>query len=417
MRTAFVARPGQRAFPLAPPPDVSIRTLAELPDQMARVEMTRPLLASVMAHLNPPGTASIRVRRDHLRKHLRGRQGGIMRRREALEAMVAAAVTSVAGGETAAGGESGAPRAAASAGGADMPFRTLGRTGEKVSAIGLGGHHIGRPPEASEGIRIIRTAIDRGITFMDNCWDYHDGESERRMGQALRDGYRQRVFLMTKFDGRTKAATVRQIDESLRRLQTDTVDLMQYHENIRMEDPDRFFAADGPLEALLEAKKAGKIRYIGFTGHKDPVVHLRMLEVAEARGFAFDACQMPLNPMDAHFRSFEKDVLPRLVQQGIGVLGMKSMGDGLLLKSGTITAVECLQYALNLPTSVVITGFESLERLDQAIEAVRGFRPLSPEQVAAILAKTRSAALTGQFELFKTTERFDGTAKNPHWMS
>jgi aryl-alcohol dehydrogenase-like predicted oxidoreductase len=251
---------------------------------------------------------------------------------------------------------------------------------------------------------------------MDNCWDYHDGESERRMGQALRDGYRQRVFLMSKFDGRTKVATAKQIDESLQRLQTDVVDLMQYHENIRMEDPDRFFAEGGPLEALVEAKKAGKIRYIGFTGHKDPVVHVRMLEVASARGFVFDACQMPLNPMDAQFRSFEKDVLPLLVQQGIGVLGMKSMGDGLLLKSGTVTAMECLHYALHLPTAVVITGCESMERLDQAIEAARTFKPLTPAQVTALLGKTRQAALSGQFELFKTTSRFDGTAKNPHWM-
>ena len=207
-----------------------------------------------------------------------------MNRRKALEAMATLTVTSVAGGATAAG-QTPAPAVAPtpSPGATGMPHRTLGRTGEKVSAIGLGGHHIGRPKDPAEGIRIIRSAIDRGITFMDNCWDYHDGESERRMGQALRDGYRQRVFLMTKFDGRTKASTAKQIDESLKRLQTDIIDLMQYHENIRMEDPDRFFAAGGPLEALLEAKKAGKIRYIGFTGHKDPVVHLRMLEVADAQ--------------------------------------------------------------------------------------------------------------------------------------
>jgi aryl-alcohol dehydrogenase-like predicted oxidoreductase len=297
-----------------------------------------------------------------------------------------------------------------------MIYRTLGRTGEKVSAIGLGGHHIGRPKDPSEGIRIVRSAIDRGLTFMDNCWDYQDGEAERRMGQALRDGYRQRVFLMTKFDGRTKAATAKQIDESLQRLQTDRIDLMQYHENIRMEDPDRFFAAGGPLEALQEAKKAGKIRYIGFTGHKDPAVHVRMLEVADAHGFKFDSCQMPLNPMDAHFRSFEKEVLPRLVKQETAVLGMKSMGDGLLLQSGTVTPVECLSYALTLPTSVVITGCESMERLDQAIEVARTFKPLSPAQVAAILGKTRPAALSGRYELFKTSNRFDGTAKNSSWM-
>ena len=340
-----------------------------------------------------------------------------MNRREALEAMAAVTVTSVAGVVTANARDATAPPGAtASPGSKDMLYRTLGRTGEKVSAIGLGGHHIGRPPDPSEGIRIVRSAVDRGITFMDNCWDYHDGESERRMGQALRDGYRQRVFLMTKFDGRTKAATAKQIDESLQRLQTSTIDLMQYHENIRMEDPDRFFAPDGPLDALQEAKRAGKIRYIGFTGHKDPAVHLRMLEVADAHNFTFDSCQMPLNPMDAHFRSFEKQVVPRLVQQNIAVLGMKSMGDGLLLKSGTVTPRECLHYALSLPTSVVITGCESMERLDQAIEAVRTFRPLSPAQVAAILAKTRQAALTGQYELFKTSERFDGTARNPQWM-
>ena len=297
-----------------------------------------------------------------------------------------------------------------------MIYRSLGRTGETVSAIGLGGHHIGRPKDPAEGIRLVRSAIDRGITFMDNSWDYNDGESERRMGQALRDGYRQRVFLMTKFDGRTRASTAKQIDESLQRLQTDTIDLMQYHENIRMEDPDRFFAADGPLEALMAAKKAGKLRYIGFTGHKDPAVHARMLDVAEAHGFRFDACQMPLNVMDAHFRSFKDHVLPRLVKQGIAVLGMKPMGDGLVLKSGTVTAVECLHYALNLPTSVVITGCESMDRVDQAIEAVRTFRPLSRAQVDRMLRKTRDAAMTGQYELFKTSTEFDSTAHNPQWM-
>jgi aryl-alcohol dehydrogenase-like predicted oxidoreductase len=298
-----------------------------------------------------------------------------------------------------------------------MIYRTLGKTGEKVSAIGLGGAHIGRASSAELATTVVRAAIDRGITFMDNCWDYNDGESERRMGQALRDGYRKRVFLMTKFDGRTKQATSRQIEESLQRLQTDVIDLMQYHENIRMEDPDRFFAEGGPLEALLEAKKAGKIRYIGFTGHKDPAVHARMLDVAEAHSFKFDSCQMPLNPMDAHFRSFEKQVLPRLVQQGIAVLGMKPMANGILLKSQTVTPVECLHYALSLPTSVVITGCESVERVDQAVEAARTFKPLSSDQVAALLARTREAAATGRFEPFKTTDQFDGTAHNPQWMS
>jgi aryl-alcohol dehydrogenase-like predicted oxidoreductase len=297
-----------------------------------------------------------------------------------------------------------------------MQYRTLGKTGERVSVIGLGGHHIGRPRDPNEGIRIIRAAIDRGITFMDNSWDYHDGESERRMGWALRDGYRQRVFLMTKFDGRTKQATAQQIDESLRRLQTDHVDLIQFHENIRMEDPDRFFAREGALEAVLAARQAGKVRYIGFTGHKDPVVHLRMLDLAAAHGFSFDACQMPLNVMDAHFRSFGRQVLPRLVEQGIAVLGMKPLGDGNVLRAGTVTAIECLHYALSLPTSVVINGCESMARLDQAIQAVDTFSPLSDSQVAALLARTREQAMTGEYEPFKTTEMFDGTAHTPEWM-
>jgi aryl-alcohol dehydrogenase-like predicted oxidoreductase len=331
-----------------------------------------------------------------------------MDRRDALKALAAIAVAGAAR-DTAAG-------QAGSAKPAEMIYRVLGRTGEKVSAIGLGGYHIGQPKDPAEGIRIIRSAVDRGITFLDNCWDYHDGESERRMGDALRDGYRKRVFLMTKFDGRTKASTASQIDESLKRLQTDVIDLMQYHENIRMEDPDRFFAADGPLEALLEAKKAGKIRYIGFTGHKDPVVHARMLDVAAAHGFHFDSCQMPLNVLDAHFRSFEHDVLPRLVQQGIGVLGMKPMANGFVLKSGAATPTECLHYALNLPTSVVITGCDSIERLDQAFEAVRTFKPMSRAAVSALLEKTKSVAVTGQFEPFKTTTMYDGTARNPQWM-
>ncbi len=297
-----------------------------------------------------------------------------------------------------------------------MIYRKLGRTGEKVSAIGLGGHHIGRPKDENEGIKIIRSALDRGMNFLDNCWDYHDGVSEIRMGQALRDGYRQKAFLMTKFDGRTKEATAKQIDESLQRLQTDHIDLMQFHENIRLEDPDRFFAPEGALEALSEAKKAGKIRYIGFTGHKDPLVHLRMLDVAAQNKFHFDACQMPLNVMDAHFRSFTHQVVPRLVKEGIAVLGMKSMGDGNVLKSGAVTPIECLHYALSLPTSVVINGCESMERLDQAFEAARTFKPMSEAEMATLLDKTRQAAMTGKFEPFKTTSHFDGTAQHPEWM-
>ena len=324
-----------------------------------------------------------------------------MNRRDVLNAMAGMAIAATAKGQTDSNG---------------MIYREFGQSGEKVSAIGLGGHHIGRPKDPNDGIQIIRSAIDRGVNFMDNCWDYHDGESERRMGVALRDGYRQKVLLMTKFDGRTKRATAQQLDESLQRLQTDHIDLLQYHENIRLEDPDRFFAPDGSLEALLEAKKAGKIRYIGFTGHKDPYVHLRMLEVAAAHNFHFDACQMPLNVMDAHYRSFGQQVLPKLVEQGIAVLGMKPMGDGNVLKSGAVKPVECLHYALNLPTTVVITGCESMQILDQALEAVKTFKPMGPRQVAALLAKTRDLAMTGTYEPFKTTSNFDGTAQNPQWM-
>ena len=297
-----------------------------------------------------------------------------------------------------------------------MPYRTLGRTGEKVSVIGVGGFHIGQPKDEAEGIRIIRTAIDRGINFMDNSWDYHDGGSEIRMGKALRDGYRHKAFLMTKVDGRTKKSCAQQIDESLKRLQTDHVDLMQFHEIIRMEDPDRIFAEGGAMAAMQEAKKAGKVRYIGFTGHKDPAIRLRMLEVARTHGFRFDTVQMPLNVMDAHFRSFGKQVLPELVKEEIGVLGMKPMGSGVILKSNTVKPIECLHYAMNLPTSVVITGMDKMEILDQALEAARTFKPLNEQEVAALLDKTAQAAASGKFELFKTDNRFDATAKNPQWL-
>lgn len=299
----------------------------------------------------------------------------------------------------------------------DMIYRNLGRTGEKVSAIGLGGFHIGVPKDAQEGIRIIRSAVDRGINFMDNCWDYHDGDSEVRMGNALRDGYREKVFLMTKIDGRTRALAARQIDQCLQRLRTDRIDLLQHHEVIRMEDPDRIFSEDGAMEAVLEAKKAGKVRYIGFTGHKDPLVHLRTLELAVQHRFRFDAVQMPLNVMDAHFRSFEKEVVPVLVREGIGVLGMKPLASGAALHSNSgVTAIDCLHYALSLPTSVVITGMDSMKILDQALEAARTFKPFTPRQVEALLARTAAAAATGKFERFKTAPDFDATARHLDWL-
>ena len=298
----------------------------------------------------------------------------------------------------------------------EMPYRTLGSTGEKVSVIGLGGYHTGLQPDEEDSITLIRTAVDRGINFMDNCWDYNGGESEVRMGKALRDGYRDKVFLMSKIDGRTKEAAAKQIDDSLKRLQTDRVDLMQFHEIIRMEDPGIIFAPGAAMEAMLAAKKAGKVRYIGFTGHKDPAMHLKMLQVADENKFHFDAVQMPLSVMDAHFHSFEKQVLPVLVKNGIGVLAMKTLGFGAILRSNTVTATECLQYAMNLPTSVVITGMERMEILEQALEAARTFKPMTPEQVTALLARTADAAADGKYETFKTTTGFDGTVQHPQWL-
>ncbi len=299
----------------------------------------------------------------------------------------------------------------------EMPYRVLGHTGERVSAIGLGGWHLAFPKlDEQASMRIIRSAIDRGINFMDNSWDYWEGESEGRMGKALGDGYRSRVFLMTKIDGRTRREATRQLDESLRRLRTDRIDLVQHHEVVRFEDPDRMFEEDGAQAALVDARAAGKIRYIGFTGHKDPHIHLYTLEVAGKHGFTFDTVQMPLNVMDAHFRSFERLVLPELVRQNIGVLGMKALANGRILQSGTVSAIECLHYALHLPASVVITGCDTLEILDQAFEAVRTFRPLSEHQVAALLARTADAASSGEFELFKTSSIYDATATHPDWL-
>ena len=299
----------------------------------------------------------------------------------------------------------------------EIPHRPLGRTGEQVSMVGLGGWHLGfEQLDEKMSIRIIREAIDGGINFLDNSWDYNDGESERRMGRALRNGYREKAFLMTKIDGRSKEEATRQLEDSLRRLDTDCIDLVQHHEVLRYEDPHRIFDDEGANAALLEAKQAGKLRYIGFTGHKDPHIHLHTLDVAAEHGFVFDTVQMPLNVMDAHYRSFERLVVPELVRQNIGVLGMKSMGNGVILKSGTVSAPECLRYALSLPTSVVITGIESLERLDQAFEVARTFQPMTDAERQALLSRTAKAASRGEFELFKTTSIFDATATNPAWL-
>ena len=299
----------------------------------------------------------------------------------------------------------------------EMQYRMLGTTGEKVSAIGLGGWHIGLPTVTEEtGIRIVRSALDRGINFMDNSWDYNGGLSELRMGKALRDGYRQKAFLMTKIDGRSKKEAAKQIEQSLLRLGVETIDLVQHHEILRFEDPHRIFDEEGAQGAMLEAKKAGKIRYIGFTGHKDPHIHLHMLDVAKENGFHFDTAQMPLNVMDYHYRSFAHLVVPRLMEEGIGVLGMKSMANGIILKSKTVTPIECLHYALSLPTSVVINGMDKPELLDQAFEAIRTFPEFGTKEKAAVLEKTKKAAARGEFEPFKTSSIFDGTAENVDWL-
>jgi aryl-alcohol dehydrogenase-like predicted oxidoreductase len=294
-----------------------------------------------------------------------------------------------------------------------MEYRTLGKTGERVSAIGIGGAHAGRAQDAAETIRIIRTAIDNGITFMDNCWDYVGGEAEIRMGDALRDGYRERVFLMTKIDGQTADSAAQQIDQCLQRLQTDRIDLMQIHEVIRPDDPERAFAPGGSMEALLAARQAGKIRYIGFTGHKDPDIHLKMLGMP----FDWDTVQMPLNCVDTHHRSFEAKVLPVLVERNIGVLGMKPLAAGEAVRRGIATAEECLHYAMSLPTSVVITGCDTVAIAEQAIRAWQSFKPMTAAEMDALRARTAQHAQGGVLEGYKTTERFDGTTRNPHWLT
>ena len=303
----------------------------------------------------------------------------------------------------------------------EMLYRSFGATGQTVSAIGFGGSHFSKPGiEEPESIRLCHAAIDRGMTFMDNSWDYNKGVSEERMGIALsQGGYRDKVFLMTKVDGRTREVAQQQLDDSLKRLKTDRIDLWQFHETLRFDDPDRVFASGGAIETAMAAKKAGKIRFIGFTGHKDPRVHLYMLDVAARHGFHFDAVLFPSNVMDAHFRSFAHEVMPRAVRERIAVQTMKPFGgsDGVILKSGIkVTPIECLHYALNLPTSVVITGIDNQRALDQAFEAARTFKPLSHAQLTSILNRSQDAAKTGEFELFKTSSHFDSTAKNPDWL-
>lgn len=301
----------------------------------------------------------------------------------------------------------------------EIPYRELGKTGERVSCVGMGGSHIGKEERLSddESIRLMHSALDQGLNFLDNCWDYNDGLSEKRMGKALQGGYRDKAFLMTKFDGRDKKEAAKQIDESLRRLKTDHLDLLQFHEVIRFDDVDRFFAEGGAVEALRDAQKSGKTRYVGFTGHKDPHIHLYMLEMADRHGFAFDTVQMPLNLLDAHFRSFEQMVLPELVARRIGVLGMKSMAGGVLLKAGVGSAEQCLRYALRLPVSTVITGIDSEEILEQALRVARGStKAMTDDELEVLRQHARKQAEDGRFELFKTSAYYDSTAKHPEYL-
>lgn len=298
-----------------------------------------------------------------------------------------------------------------------MPMRTLGRTGVKVSLLGLGGFHIGIPKDDKEAVRIVHAAMDHGVTFLDNCWDYNDGKSEERMGLALADdGRRNKAFLMTKLDGRTQKAAEQQLEQSLRRLRTDHIDLVQMHEVIRMNDPERIFAPGGAMEALLAAKQAGKLRFIGFTGHKDPAIHAHMLDTAAKHGFVFDTVQMPVNVMDAHYKSFAKTIIPKARATDTAVLGMKPLGSGIILLSGAVEAPECLRYSMSQPVSVQITGCDTMGVLEQALAAALSFSPMPIAEQERLLARTATPAADGRYEKFKTSDQFDGTAHHPKWL-
>jgi aryl-alcohol dehydrogenase-like predicted oxidoreductase len=290
--------------------------------------------------------------------------------------------------------------------GGTVPIRPLGATGADVSALGLGGYHIGTIDSEREAIRVIHAAIDAGITFMDNAWEYHDGRSEKVMGKALADR-RDQVFLMTKVctHGRGWREAMRQLEESLRRLKTDYLDLWQIHECAYDNDPDRHVAPGGVVEALERAKEQGKVRFVGFTGHKRPDIHLAML----AHDFAFDTCQLPLNCFDASFRSFEQEVLPKLLGRGIAAIGMKSLsGDGRQVKQKVITAEEGLRYAMSLPVATTVSGIDSMKVLRQNLAVAAGFRPMTARQMAALRTRVAGAAADGRFELYKTTAMHEG---------
>jgi predicted aldo/keto reductase-like oxidoreductase len=287
-----------------------------------------------------------------------------------------------------------------------IPLRPLGATGIMVSALGLGGYHLGQMKSEREAVRLIHVAIDAGVTFMDNAWEYHDGRSETIMGKAIADR-REQVFLMTKVctHGRGKKEALRQLDQSLRRLKTDVLDLWQVHECVYDNDPERHFSVGGVIEALDEAKRKGKVRFVGFTGHKDPRIHLAML----AHDYTFDTCQLPLNCFDASFRSFEEQVLPKLLRRGIAPIGMKSLGgDARQVKKKVLTAKEGLRYAMSLPVATTISGIDSMRVLRQNLQVADGFTPMTRRQMDALRKRVRDEALDGRYELYKTTATHEG---------
>jgi aryl-alcohol dehydrogenase-like predicted oxidoreductase len=288
----------------------------------------------------------------------------------------------------------------------EIPTRPFGRTGERVSVIGLGGFHVGIPGTDAAAVRLIHAAIDAGITFLDNAWDYNDGLSEKRMGKAIADR-RDRVFLMTKVctHGRDGKVAMRQLEDSLRRLRTDHLDLWQIHEVVFDDEPAKHFAKGGVVEALDRARQQGKVRYVGFTGHKSPELHLQML----AHGYPWDSCQLPLNCFDASFRSFEERVLPELNRRGIAPIGMKSLsGDGRPVKAKVVTAEEALAYAMSLPVATVVSGMESMRILKQNVAVARGFVPMSERARQALRRRVANDAVDGRFELYKISAAFEG---------
>jgi predicted aldo/keto reductase-like oxidoreductase len=288
----------------------------------------------------------------------------------------------------------------------EIPQRPLGRTGATVSAIGMGGFHLGGIGSEREAISLVHRAIDEGIRFMDNAWEYHDGVSETRLGKALARGWRERVFLMTKVctHGRDAKTAMRQLEESLRRLKTDHLDLWQVHEVAYAGDPERHFMKGGVIEALDRAKAKGLVRFVGFTGHKDPALHLQMLSY----GYPFDTCQMPLNCFDATFRSFEQQVLPEVARQGIAAIGMKSLGgEGDSASKRAVSAGDAIRYAMSLPVAVTVTGIDSLQVLRQNVRLARGFRPMSHAEMQRLRTKCAPLAVDGRFELYKTTSKFE----------